>query len=315
MKALIAGGAGFIGSHLCKKLLGAGYQVVCVDNLLTSSDKNIKDLEGNSNFRFLNQDVCSELPRDLEADEVYHLASPASPHPDNPMSYHKLPFETMRANTQGTWMLCEFAAKKGAKFLFASTSEVYGDPLEHPQKEGYRGNVSTIGPRSVYDESKRFGETITQAFIKERSLDGRIIRIFNTYGPGMADDGRVVTEVLKATINNLPIPIFGDGSQTRSFCFVDDLVEGILLSVQKDKTRGEVFNLGNPTEFTINDLASKAKTLTNSSSEISHPKSLPEDDPHRRCPDIGKARSILGWEPRISLDEGLQIYSEYLKKE
>ncbi len=305
-----------MGSNLCRKLLEQGHQVICVDNLLTGSETNIADLKSNPDFKFVNYDVTHGLPTDLEAEVLYHLASPASPNQDSPKSYHALVFATMQVNTNGTWNLCEWAVKHNAKLLFASTSEAYGEPLEHPQKESYRGNVSTIGPRSVYDESKRFGETITAAFVRSKGLDGRIIRIFNTYGPGMAlDDGRVVMEFVKATLKNEPFPIFGDGSQTRSFCYVDDLVEGIITVMEKGE-KGEVYNLGNPREFTILELAWKVKDLTNSNSEIKpNFKQMPEDDPSRRCPDITKVRENLGWEPRVSLDEGLPKLIEYVKSQ
>lgn len=305
MKIIVTGGAGFLGSHLCDKLIESGHQVVAIDNLITGSEKNIAHLKDNPNFEFINQDVTEDLPDDLIADQIYHLASPASPNEDNPKSYHALPFETMQVNTVGTWKLAERATKLGAKFLFASTSEVYGNPLEHPQKESYLGNVSTIGPRSVYDESKRFGETITSSFIRSKDLDGRIVRIFNTYGPRMGDDGRVILEFIEAATKDEPIPIFGDGSQTRSFCYCDDLIAGIILAMNSERTKGEVFNLGNPAEYTILELAEKIKQLTNSSSQLSN-KDLPEDDPMQRCPDISYAKQVLNWEPKVDLETGLE---------
>ena len=312
MKAIVTGGAGFIGSHLCDKLLERGDQVLAVDNLSTGDIKNIETLKDNSNFQFLQHDVVQPLPSEVSADQIYHLASPASPNLHNPKSYHALGFETMQANTTGTWNLCELATKLGAKFLFTSTSEVYGEPLEHPQKESYRGNVSTTGPRSVYDESKRFGETITSAFVRSKGLDGRIIRVFNTYGPRMAEDGRVVMEFVTAALQNKPFPVFGDGKQTRSFCFVSDLIDGIIAGMEKGK-KGEVYNLGNPNEFTILELAQKVKELTNSLSDVGFARKLPEDDPIRRCPDISKAKRELGWEPKIELDEGLKILLDFLR--
>ncbi len=278
---------------------------MAIDSLLTGSMKNLAHLQDNPNFKFLNQDVSEFFQTDFEAEEVYHLASPASPNPTSAKSYHALPFETMMANSFGTWLLAQLALGKKAKFLFASTSEVYGDPLEHPQKESYRGNVSTTGPRSVYDESKRFGETITASFIRSSQLDGRIIRIFNTYGPRMAlDDGRAIIEFVKNALEDKPLPIFGSGEQTRSFCFVDDLIEGIFLAMQKGQT-GQIYNLGNPREFTILELAQKVKQVTGSSSPISKVADLPQDDPRRRCPDISKASLELGWQPSIELEEGL----------
>lgn len=313
MKIIVTGGAGFLGSHLCDKLIENGHEVICVDNLSTGDEKNIEHLKNNPNFKFLKHDVVNPLPDDLQADQIYHLASPASPNLKSPKSYHALAFETMQVNTQAVWKLCEFALKNGAKFLFASTSEVYGDPLDHPQKESYRGNVSPTGPRSVYDESKRFGETITSAFVRSKGLDGRIIRIFNTYGPRMADDGRVVIEFLNSALQNKPFPIFGDGKQTRSFCYVSDMVDGMVAAMEKGQ-KGEVYNLGNPQEFTILDLAQKVKALTNSSSEPELVESLPEDDPQRRCPDITKAKNELGWEPKISLEEGLKLLIKSLQR-
>ncbi len=314
MKVIVTGGAGFLGSNLCKKLLERGDQVLCIDNLITGSKDNLKELGNNPNFKFLEIDVSKPLPEGLEADQVYHMASPASPNMSSPKSYHALAFETMLVNTTGTWNLAQLASKIGAKFLFGSTSEVYGDPLEHPQKESYRGNVSTIGPRSVYDEAKRFGETIVSAFVRSKNLDGRIIRIFNTYGPGMAaDDGRVITEFVREALSNMPLSIFGDGTQTRSFCYVSDLIDGIIKAMETEGTKGEVFNIGNPDEFTVLELAEKIKRITNSSSEIVKTQDLPEDDPLQRKPDITKAKNKLNWEPKIGLDEGLKLFIDSFK--
>ncbi len=304
MKIIVTGGAGFLGSHLCDKLIEQSHEVICVDNLLTGSLSNIKHLEGNPNFKFLNHDVVNPLPDSIRADQIYHLASPASPNKRNPKSYISFPFETMEVNTKGTWNLCQWATKFKAKFLFASTSEVYGDPLEHPQKESYMGNVSTTGPRAVYDESKRFGETITSAFVRSKSLDGRIVRIFNTYGPRMADDGRVVIEFVKAALANRPFPVFGNGKQTRSFCYVSDMVDGLIVAIEKGGI-GEVYNLGNPQEFTVLELAQKIKELTGSKSDMEY-KPLPQDDPKQRCPDITSAKAELDWKPKVGLDEGLK---------
>lgn len=301
-----------MGSHLCDKLIELGNQVICIDNFLTGNPENIAHLQNSQDFQFIEADAVDPFPEDLDFDQLYHLASPASPNKNNPKSYMALPFETMQINSFGTWNLCSEAITRGAKFLFASTSEAYGDPLEHPQKEEYKGNVSTTGPRSVYDESKRFGETITEAFVRYNKLDGRIIRIFNTYGPRMADDGRVVIEFVKAAIQGNPLPVFGDGKQTRSFCYVSDLVDGIIAAMDKGE-KGEVYNLGNPTEFTILELAEKVKQLTNSSSELSFAEKLPTDDPLRRCPDITKARNRLGWKPKVELEEGLQKLIVHLK--
>ncbi len=308
----MTGGAGFLGSHLCDKLIEKGNQVICIDNLLTGRVDNIVHLQNDPNFEFVQVDATESLPQDLDFDALYHLASPASPNKNNPKSYQALPFDTMQVNSLGTWNLCGEAASRGAKFLFASTSEVYGDPLEHPQKEEYKGNVSTIGPRSVYDESKRFGETITSAFVRSQRLDGRIVRIFNTYGPRMDQDGRVVIEFVKAALQNKPFPVFGDGKQTRSFCYVADMVDGIIAAMEKGSS-GQVYNLGNPIAFTILELADKVKMLTNSKSEISLVQELPQDDPIRRCPDIQKAKTNLGWEPKVGLEEGLKKLIVYLQ--
>ncbi len=320
MKSLVAGGAGFLGSHLVDKLLERGDEVLALDNLITGDLKNLDHLKNNPKFSFQNIDVSQPLHIHFEAEEIYHLASPASPSLKSAKSYHALPFETMLANTTGTWNLAHLAIHAKAKFLFASTSEVYGDPLEHPQKESYRGNVSTTGPRSVYDESKRFGETVTSAFVRStpiksgsKELDGRIIRIFNTYGPRMAEDGRVVIEFVQAALQNKPFPVFGDGKQTRSFMYVSDLIEGILLAMEKGE-KGETFNLGNPDEFTILEFAEKIKQLTKSSSQVEFVEELPEDDPLQRCPDISKAKEKLGWEPKISLEEGLKKLIAYFKQ-
>lgn len=322
MKALVTGGAGFLGCHLVDKLLELGHEVIAIDNLLTGDLKNLEHLKDNPKFTFINHDVSLPFPETLdsrlrapegELDSIYHLASPASPNINSPKSYHALAFETMQVNTTGTLNMCELSIKTGAKFLFASTSEIYGDPLEHPQKESYRGNVSTTGPRAVYDEAKRFGETITSAYVRSKNLDGKIIRIFNTYGPKMAQDGRVVIEFVQAALANKPFPVFGDGKQTRSFCFVSDLIDGIVLAMEKGG-RGEVYNLGNPDEFTILDLSQKVKELTNSSSEVKIVSSLPQDDPLQRCPDISKAKENLGWEPKVSLEEGLKKLLEHLKQ-
>ncbi len=320
MHILVTGGAGFLGSHLCDKLIEDGNDVLCIDNLLTGNENNIKHLEGNPNFKFIKLDAVEINPEilrsalgDTTIDQIYHLASPASPNQNSPKSYHALAFETMKVNTQGTWNLCELAVKLGAKFLFASTSEVYGDPLEHPQNEEYRGNVSTTGPRAVYDEAKRFGETVVSAFVRSKGLDGKIVRIFNTYGPRMdLDDGRVVIEFVQAALANKPFPIFGDGTQTRSFCYVSDLIEGIVAAMERGET-GEIYNLGNSKEFTILELAEEVQKLIKTTSQTESVQSLPEDDPKQRCPDISKAKEKLGWEPKIQLEEGLKKLIDYLQ--
>ncbi len=316
MNAIVTGGAGFLGSHLCDALIKKGYQVVCVDNLLTGNKDNIAHLLSHPDFKFVEMDVVNISDLDMEhVDFVYHLASPASPNKNSPKSYHALAFETMQVNTMGTWAMAEFALQKGAKLLFASTSEAYGEPLEHPQKESYRGNVSSTGPRAVYDEAKRFGETIVSAYVRSKGMDGRIIRIFNTYGPRMAlDDGRVVIEFVKAALKNEDLPVFGDGKQTRSFCYVSDLIEGIIRTLETDGTKGEVVNLGNSHEFTVLELAEKVIQKVGGASQPGFKEAMPQDDPSRRCPDISKAKQLLAWEPRIELEQGLEFLIEDVKQ-
>lgn len=312
---LVAGGAGFIGSHLCKSLLSKDYKVICVDNLITSTEANINDLETNPNFSFLNFNVINPLSDNLSADFVFHLASPASPNHHSELSYHSLPLETMLVNTTGTFELLKFAEKNHARFLFASTSEAYGDPLEHPQKEEYRGNVSTTGPRSVYDEAKRFGETITAYFYRSRGVDARIARIFNTYGPGMIkDDMRMIILFINQALEGKPITIFGDGEQTRSLCFLDDTVKGLMQLMFVDNLGGEIVNIGSGDEATVLDYAKLVKKLTNSNSEIIFSEELPQDDPLKRRPDISKAKRLLGWEPKVGIEEGLEKTIQYFKK-
>lgn len=306
---LVTGGAGFIGSHLCEYLLNKGYKVTCLDNLITGSKKNIEPFLGNSNFEFIEADICQPL-NNLSSQEfthVFHLASPASP-----IDYQEHPEETLLVNSQGALNILNLAKKLEAKVLMTSTSEIYGDPLEHPQKETYYGNVNTFGPRSCYDESKRFSETASYVFLHKYDLDVRLIRIFNTFGPKMQkDDGRVVSNFINEALNGNTLKIDGDGSQTRSFCFVSDMVDGIYKAMFSDNTKGEIFNLGNPDEFTIKELAEKVLVLTNSKSEVKYSGNFRENDPMRRKPDITKAKNILGWEPKISLDEGLQKTIEY----
>lgn len=307
MKVLVTGGAGFIGSHLCERLLKEKHNVICVDNLLTGTQNNIKELEQNENFYFLKHDVINSLPENIKADAVFHLASPASPNHHSKISYHALPLQTMLANTQGTLELLKFCERNKAKFLFASTSEVYGDPLVHPQTEEYLGNVSTTGPRSVYDESKRFGETITSYFLRSRSGDTRIARIFNTYGPRiLKEDMRMVVIFINQALEDKPITVFGDGSQTRSLCYVSDMVEALMRLMFYPKTAGEVVNLGSEEEHTVLEYARTIKKLSLSKSEIVFSEKLPEDDPRKRRPDISKAKKLLNWEPKVSLEEGLK---------
>lgn len=306
MRIVVTGGAGFIGSHLCARLLADGHQVTAVDNLITGMRRNIEPLLSNDRFSFVEQDVV--LPIDLPADAVFHLASPASPR-----GYLDHPIETALVNSIGTHNALEMARKYGAKFLLASTSEAYGDPLEHPQVETYWGNVNPIGVRSCYDESKRFGEALTMTYIRATGLDARIIRIFNTYGPHSdPDDGRIVPNFITQALNGAPITVYGDGSQTRSLCYVSDLVEGIIGAMFQEGTKGEVINLGNPLENTVLEYAYLIKEMCGSRSTIEF-KPLPQDDPTRRCPDISKARGLLGWEPRVGLAEGLGRTIEWFK--
>jgi nucleoside-diphosphate-sugar epimerase len=308
-KVLIAGGAGFIGSHLCERLLQDGYEVVCVDNLLTGSRQNIEHLLNNEHFSFVKHNVIEPLPEGLAADAVFHLASPASPNHHSKLSYHALPMETMMVNTHGTHELLKFAKRSKAKFLFASTSETYGDPLVHPQPESYRGNVSTTGPRSVYDEAKRFGETLTSYFCRSEGVDTRIVRIFNTYGPRMAkDDMRMIAIFAQQALANQPITVFGNGKQTRSLCYVDDLIEGLMRLMFYPNTQGEVVNLGATEEHSVLEYATMVKELTGSRSEIVLSEQLPEDDPLQRRPDTTKAKALLHWEPKVSLQEGLRKF-------
>jgi UDP-glucuronate decarboxylase len=314
-KVIVTGGAGFIGSHLCEALLGIRHEVICIDNFLTGSEENIAHLKKNPHFQFVNHNVIEPLPDDLSAEYVFHLASPASPNHHSKISYHKLPMETMMVNTVGTLNLLKFAEKKHARFLYTSTSEVYGDPLEHPQKESYRGNVSTIGPRSVYDEAKRFGETLVSYYWREKSLDARLVRIFNTYGPRMSkEDMRMISIFINQALANKPITIFGDGKQTRSLCYISDTVDGILKMMFHTETKGEVVNIGSFDEHTVLDYAQIVKKLTKSSSEIVFSEQLPEDDPMRRRADISKAKELLGWEPKVPLEKGLQKMIEFCKE-
>ncbi|GIU73316.1 MAG: epimerase [Bryobacteraceae bacterium] len=308
MRVLVAGAAGFIGSHLCDALLALGYEVIGVDNFLTGSPRNLRHLAGHPRFRFLEHDVVAPLGVDGPLDAVFNLASPASPR-----DYLAHPIETLRTGAEGSRNLLELARTKGARYVLASTSECYGDPLEHPQRETYWGNVNPVGPRSCYDESKRFAEALTMAYHRQFGLSTHIARIFNTYGPRMQhDDGRIVPNFILQALRNLPITVYGDGSQTRSFCYVDDLVEGLILLGASDEHLP--VNLGNPEEMTVLDFAGLVRRLTGSRSEIIH-EPLPEDDPQRRQPDITKAHAILGWSPRVPLEEGLRRTIEAFRQE
>lgn len=314
MHILITGGAGFIGSHLCRRLLNENHEVICVDNLLTGSMNNIADLQKNPLFTFVNYDVIKFLPKTISAEVVFHLASPASPNHHSPISYHALPMETMLVNTTGTLELLRFAEKNKAKFLFASTSEVYGNPLKHPQDERYLGNVSTTGPRSVYDESKRFGETLTAYYFRTKKLDARIARIFNTYGPAMQlIDKRMIISFIESALKNEPLSVFGNGTQTRSLCYIDDTVDGLHKLMFLPKTTGEIVNIGNTEEHSVNEFAQIVIKLTESKSIIQYSEKIPQDDPLKRKANIEKAKKLLNWEPSTSLEVGLTKTIEYFK--
>jgi dTDP-glucose 4,6-dehydratase len=303
---LVTGGAGFIGSCLCESLLSKGYRVVCVDNLITGKGENVSHMK--DNFSFIRADVSNSLDVEGPMNYLFHLASPASP-----VDYQKLPIETMMANSLGTLNALGLAREKGARFLLASTSEVYGDPEEHPQVEGYWGRVNPIGPRSCYDESKRFAEALAMAHMKVHGLDVRIARIFNTYGPRMRrDDGRVIPNFITQALEGRPITVYGDGNQTRSFCYVSDMVDGLEKLMFAKGLSGEVLNLGNPNEYKIIELAKKVKSLAGSGSEIVF-RDLPKDDPARRRPEISKAEGRLGWVPKINFMEGIKETLKWFK--
>lgn len=305
-KILVTGGAGFIGSHLVDSLIEDGYDVVCVDNLITGKESNVAQYKNREEFRFIKADVSEDKLDLKEIDYIFHLASPASP-----ADFSKFPLKIALTNSVGTLNMLKHAKKLDAKFLLASTSEVYGDPLEHPQKETYWGNVNSFGPRSCYDESKRFAETLTYIFLNEEGVDARIVRIFNTYGPRMREeDGRAVSNFVTSALKNEPIEVYGDGTQTRSFCYVSDMVDGIKKAMFTKDTKGEVFNIGNPDEYKIIDLAKKIKKMTDSKSEIVFT-DLPEDDPQQRKPDITKAKEKLNWEPKVSVNEGLKMTIDF----
>ncbi len=304
--SLVTGGAGFLGSHLCERLLREGHRVICVDNLITGNTRNIAHLRDNPEFKHIEHDVTISFQIDEPVDNVLNFASPASP-----IDYLELPIQTLKVGSLGTHNTLGLAMHKGSRYLLASTSEVYGDPLVHPQPESYWGNVNPVGPRGVYDEAKRFGEAMVMAYHRAHGLDTRIVRIFNTYGPRMRPrDGRVVPAFIHQALANEPLTVFGDGTQTRSFCFVDDLVEGIWRLLNSDTH--EPMNIGNPTEMTILEFAEAVIDLTGSSSELLF-KQLPTDDPKIRQPDIGRARAELGWEPSVPLAEGLKTTIDYFR--
>ena len=304
MRLVVSGAAGFIGSHLCDRLLAESHSVVGIDNLLTGSLRNIAHLAGHPRFQFVQHDVTTAPPVEGHVDGVLHLASPASP-----KDYMQHPIETLEVGSAGTRNMLELARRWEARFLLTSTSECYGDPLVHPQRETYRGHVNPVGPRSCYDEAKRFAEALVMAFHRVHGLRTNIARIFNTYGPRMQlDDGRVVPAFIDQALRGQPVTIFGDGSQTRSFCYVSDLVEG-LYRLMLSEERYPV-NLGNPVEMTIREFAEEVCRLTGARYEVQH-RPLPEDDPKKRRPDIAKARRVLGWEPRVTLEEGLRLTIKY----
>ncbi len=307
MTILVTGGAGFIGSHLIDTLLENGERVICVDNLFTGSRDNIAHLIGKKNFVFVDHDIVSPLHLEERIDQIYNLACPASP-----VHYQHNPGHTIKASTIVVINMFGLARKHRARFLQASTSEVYGDPLVHPQSEEYRGNVNTMGPRACYDEGKRCAETLASDYYRMHGLEIKIIRIFNTYGPRMAlNDGRVVSNFIVQALKGEPISIDGDGSQTRSFCYVSDLVDGMIRLMNSPKDVQGPINVGNPTENTIKEFAERILTLTKSSSTLTYTGTFREDDPMQRCPDISKAKSLLGWKPQVDLDTGLGHTIEY----
>ena len=308
MKIVVTGGAGFIGSHLCARLLAEGHNVLCVDNLITGSKQNIAALRNHPQFTFLYQDVTQPFP--FEANAIFHMASPASP-----VGYMEHPIETILVNSQGTYQMLEQARRQKALFLVSSTSEIYGDPLVHPQHEGYWGNVNSIGPRACYDESKRLSETLTMEYYRQYQVNARIVRIFNTYGPNsQVDDGRMIPNFITQALQNEPLTIYGDGSKTRSICYVSDLVEGLLLAMFSPHTAGEVFNLGNPEEHTVLEFAQMIIRLCNALSGIIFDP-IRVDDPERRRPDISKAQEVLGWQLKVDMEDGLRRTIEWFSSQ
>ncbi len=313
MRVLISGAAGFLGSHLCDKLVQQGHQVIGMDNFITGSIDNIAHIAGNENFIFIKHDVANFIFVPGQVDYVLHFASPASPNPNSPYGYPNLPIQTMKAGALGTHNTLGVARAHNAKFLLASTSEIYGDPLEHPQKETYWGHCDPIGIRSVYDEAKRFAEALTMAYHRFHGLDTHIVRIFNTFGPRMRlDDGRAVPNFIQQALRGEELTIYGDGQQSRSFCYVDDLIDGIYRLMMSDEH--DPVNIGNPSELTILQLAEKINQIIGNTAAIKlKAESRLGDDPQRRRPDITRAKNILGWQPQISLEEGLIATIPYFK--
>ncbi len=314
MRILVTGAAGFLGSHLCDRLLAEGHQAVGMDNFITGSPSNLAHLAGHPNFSFIRHDVSNFIFVPGHLDAVMHFASPASPNPKSPRGYVNLPIQTMKAGALGTHNSLGLARANNARFLLASTSEIYGDPLEHPQKETYWGHVDPISTRSVYDEAKRFAEALTMAYHRFHGIDTRIVRIFNTYGPKMhIDDGRVVPNFLQQALNKQPLTVYGDGMQTRSFCYVDDLIDGIYRLLISDEH--EPVNIGNPTETTILEFAKLINEITsNHAGIVLKPDQRGERDPQRRQPDITRAYKILEWQPKIAIEDGLRMTIPYFTK-
>ncbi len=314
MKIVITGGAGFIGSHLCKNLLDGGHTVICIDNLVSGSKKNLVEFEGNPNFTFIDHDICQPLDKLDGLDElsaIFHFACPASPNPRSPVSYLKFPIETLMVSTLGSQHMLELARKNDCQIIFASTSEVYGDPLVHPQPESYWGNVSPNGIRSCYDEGKRAMEALAYAYHRQHGVKIKVIRIFNTYGPGMRlDDGRFTIDLVNSYVNKKPFTVHGDGSATRSFCYVDDLVSGIIKIFESSQAVGEVINLGNPTELSLKDAIAIFEEIVGGEIDMLHIDPQP-DDPKRRCPDITKAKNILSWTPTTDFKTGIKKTLDY----
>jgi len=314
MRVLLTGAAGFLGSHLTDRLIAEGHEVIGMDNFITGNEANLSHLAGNPRFSFIRHDVSNFIFVPGEIDYVVHFASPASPNPASPLGYPNLPIQTLKAGALGTHNSLGVARKYNAKFLLASTSEIYGDPLEHPQKETYRGNVDPVGIRSVYDEAKRFAEALTMAYHRFHDIDTRIVRIFNTYGPRMRlDDGRVVPNFIQQALRSEPLTIYGDGKQSRSFCYVDDLIEGIYRLMMSDYH--DPVNIGNPDEFSILEFAHLVNALVeNTAGTVMKPDKRVGNDPQRRQPDISRAKALLNWEPKVALRDGLIKTIPYSKE-